>query len=105
MFGLSVSSLSTVYIQVPVAATFAGVAHDPTGDPIQMAFMTGTTKPSLSDWKTGSWDTAPGPVYLAQVLIGPGSSIVLGVGVYTVWLKITDSPEIPVDNVGYLTIE
>jgi len=105
MFNLSISSLSTVYVQVPVSATFNGIIHDPTADTVQMAFMTGTAKPSGPDWHTGGWDTAPGPVYSAQVLIGPSGGVSLAVGVYTVWLKITDSPEIPVDTVGFLTIE
>jgi hypothetical protein len=106
MFNLSISSLSTVYIQTPVSATIGGAVYNPTSDVVKMAFMLGTTKPGVSDWKTGSWDTAPGPSYMAQVLVGPGAGgVALGTGVYAVWIQISDSPETPVSQVGYLTIE
>jgi hypothetical protein len=105
MFNLSISSLATLNVQVPVSATIGGSLYNPTNDVVAMAFMTGSAKPGTLDWVTGSWDTAPGPVYLAQCLVGPSGGKSLGVGVYTVWIRITDNPEQPVDVVGTLTIE
>lgn len=105
MINLSISSLSTIYVQVAVSATISGVLYNPTSDVVQMAFMTGTKKPGVSDWKTGSWETVPGPTYFAQVLVGPSGTVALTVGQYMVWLKIVDNPEVPVASVGTLTVE
>lgn len=105
MINLSISSLSTIYVQVAVSATISGVLYNPTSDVVQMAFMTGVKRPTNTDWKTGSWETAPGPTYFAQVLVGPTGTITLTVGQYTVWLKIIDNPEVPVASVGTLTVE
>lgn len=106
MSGISVSSLSTQYILVPVRAFKAGVLFNPTADTVQLAFMVSGT-PGTSDWKTGSWasTTAVNGVYLAQILIGPkNSGVVLALGSYTIWVQITDNPEIPVMAVGSLAI-
>lgn len=100
------SVLSTAYVQVSVTATLAGSAYNPTADAIQMAFTVVGTDPVLADWKTGSWTTALATgSYLAQCLIGPGvGGTALTRGTYAVWVKITDSPEIPVQQVGTLQI-
>jgi hypothetical protein len=102
------SSASLEYVQAPVIATVGGSPFNPTGDPVQFAFLTGTAAPTGPDWKAGSWDgTQPRPTgnaYLAQCLVGPGGTVTLAPGTYTMWIKITDSPEVPVIPVGLLTI-
>jgi hypothetical protein len=101
---LSISSLSTVYIQIPVRAYIDGQAYNPTGDAVALAFMAGWTNPGSGDWHTGSWSTGEfGETYLAQVLVGPGG-LALAVGTYSIWTKITDNPEVPVSQPGMLTI-
>jgi hypothetical protein len=106
---LSLSSLSTVYVQVPVEATVNGISdYNPTGDPVLLAFLPPGTNPGVSDWKPGSWQSVAatsGTVFLAQCLIGPGTGgVTLTPGTYRIWVKVTDNPEIPVDDVGILQI-
>jgi hypothetical protein len=103
---LTKSRLDTSYVQVPIQAIFNGEAYDPTGDVVQLAFMTNWALPTDDDWNDGTWSasTAPG-IYLAQCLIGPaGSGVDLDVGTYTVWVQIVDDPETPVINAGTLAI-
>lgn len=105
---ITLSGASLQYVQASILATVGGNPFNPTGDAVQFAFLTGTTAPTLADWKTGSWDGAaprpPGNAYLAQCLVGPGGTVTLTPGTYTMWIKILDSPEVPVINVGLLTI-
>jgi hypothetical protein len=103
---LTKSRLDTSYVQVPVQAIVNGANYDPTGDVVQFAFMSNWALPADSNWTTGTWSdsTAPG-IYLAQCLVGPANGALdLDVGVYTIWLTITDQPEVPVLNAGTLTI-
>ena len=99
------SSLSTDYVQCPVTASEAGTAINPTTLVVALAFTTVGTPPVSGDWKTGSWDTAPSGGYLAQLLVGPGAGgNVYAKGTYAAWVRITDNPEIPVQQVGTLQI-
>lgn len=99
----SMSRLSTEYVQVQVSFTVAGAASDPTGDVAQMAFVPPGAIPASGDWHTASWETV-GAAHYAQCLVGPSGDVVLRPGTYTVWVKITDSPEIPVRSPSQLTI-
>jgi hypothetical protein len=104
---ISLSVLSTEFVQVPVSATVNGSSgYNPTADLVQMAFVA-TGNPAVSDWKTGSWQTVTssgGPVFLAQCLVGPSGAAELAAGTYNIWLKVTDNPEVPVRQVGLLQI-
>lgn len=108
MITLNLSSLSTVFVQVPVEATVRGRSdYDPTGDPVAMAFMPPAANPGTLDWHDGSWQSvasASGAVFLAQCLVGPADGVVLATGTYRIWLKVTDNPEVPVTDVGILQI-
>ena len=103
------SHLALKYYIVPVSATKAGAAYDPTGDLVQFAFMpTATQVPQGSDLVTGSWEANPYSIlypYNAKCLVGPGGAITLGIGMYVAYQKTTDDPEIPFDIVGYLQIQ
>lgn len=103
MATLKVSSLSTEYIRVSVSVTKAGIPFDPTGDTVQMAFPLPNVEPVLADWKASSWESTGGN-YWARCLVGPSGTVTLADGNYDVWVKITDSPEIPVRKVGSLSI-
>ena len=98
MIPQAMSHLSLDYVQVPVTATQAGTSYNPTADTVQFAFPALTypvTSPSV--WFSGSWVTFPGPAYWAQCLIGPANGgASLAIGTYEVWVKVTDSPEVPV---------
>lgn len=99
---ITLSSLSTEYVRVPVAATVNNAPYNPTGDVVQFAFTTGAN-PVSGDWHTGSWDSTDSP-YVAQCLVGPGGVVSLAVGTWIIWIKITDNPEVPVRSVGQLSI-
>lgn len=84
-----------------------GSPYNPTGDPVQMAFMPTppNADPTGGDWHTGTWAAAGDSAYFAQVLVGPrNGGVALAVGDYTVWLQIVDNPEVPTEPVGTLTI-
>lgn len=93
---------STEDVLVPVEATISGVQLDPTTDVVAMAFIpVDQEKPLTGDWKVAGWETDPTgaqPRYYARATIGPGGVIALtGGGTrYGVYVRITDSPEVPV---------
>ncbi len=99
------STASLEYVQVPMTARKNGAAYDPTADTVQMAFVAGAGNPST--WYTASWDTdaTTTPVtYRAQCLVGPSGTVTLAAGTYTVWVKVTDSPEVPVKRAGQIKV-
>ncbi len=99
------SVLSTNYVQILVTVQSPG-SYSPVGDVVQMAFTPLTYPPtSPTSWVTGSWTTFPGPAYWAQALVGPANGgTALSLGTYQVWLKVTDSPAVPVLQPCLLTI-
>jgi hypothetical protein len=101
------SVLDTEYLTYPVAFVIGGTAQNPTGDPVAFAFMPNpaNTNPGVSDWHTGQWVTSSIGTYAAQVLVGPSNSgVSLAVGLYNVWIRITDNPEVPIQLVDLLSI-
>ena len=97
---LTQSSLSTQYVQVLVQVT-AAAPYDPSRDSVAFAFTNASAFPAQvpgsGDWNPGEWDVWPGPLYYAQVLVGPANGgVVLSNGTWQCWLRVTDSPEIPV---------
>lgn len=102
---LTRSVLTTEYIEVSVASTVNGHPHDPTGDAVAFAFLAPGVTPGSGDWHAGSWNTVAPGQYVAQCLVGPGvGGVPLAVGLWDLWLRITDNPEIPVQEIGLLTI-
>lgn len=96
------SVLSCQYVPVLVKAE----AATPTSDTVQMAFVA-SGDPQSGDWNTASWaaqQNLPTTQGIAQCLVGPGGTIALATGTYTIWVKVTDSPEVPVQVAGLLTI-
>lgn len=82
-------SLETIKVQVTTTG-----GKNPTTDPVSIAVAIVYTQPVT--WVTATWVTVAG-VYYATVQIGPGSTIgALPVGQYGVYVRITDSPDIPV---------
>ena len=102
---VTMSALSTQFIQVPVQATIGGLPYDPSSDAVAMAFMTGGLRPSTGDWHAGSWSATAQGIHLAQCLVGPkNGGTALAAATYQVWLMITDSPEVPVIAAGSLQV-
>lgn len=95
---LQISVASEQYIRVPIAEA-AGT--DPTGDSVYMGFPLTGEEPTV--FYTGSWVTLNG-IFYARCLVGPGSSAVLDVGYYDVFVKVSDSPEHPVLLSGTLEV-
>lgn len=104
------SATSLEHVLASVAAQRNGSPVNPTADTVQMAFISSpreTAAPTAGDWKTASWETntAPEPdQYTAVCLVGPGGAITLTAGTYYVWVKISDSPEVPVAYAGVVRV-
>lgn len=101
------SVLDTEYLTYPVALVVGGTVQNPTADPVAFAFMPspGNANPGSGDWHTGSWVSTGTGTYQAQVLVGPANSgVMLTTGLYNVWIRVTDSPEVPVSQVDLLSI-
>jgi hypothetical protein len=95
------SALSTQFVQVLVMVTSAN-GYNPTSDDVSFAFTNASAFPAQSpgdgDWNAGSWATYPGPLYYAQILIGPeNGGVMLSQGRWQAWLQISGGyPEVPV---------
>lgn len=90
---LAISSLSKEYIKAPVTADV-----DPTDSAVAFAFTDIGAEPADDDWTAGEWVDGETSPYIARILVGPGGDIELDDGRYWCWLRITDSPEIPVER-------
>lgn len=104
---LTFSTASLEYVRVPMASERSGAPYDPTADTVQMAFLASAGPPAGGDWKTASWDTDSStypPTYYAQCLVGPAGTVTLAAGVWSVWVKVTDSPEVPVKRAGQIKV-
>lgn len=104
---MRISSLSKEYVGIVVDAEASGLAVDPTGDVVEMAFPLTGVDPVSGDWKAAAWDTDASttpPTYIAQCLVGPGGTIALAKGTYDIWVKVTDSPEIPALQAEHLYV-
>lgn len=102
-----ISVLSTEYVVVPLLEVeVAGEPYDPTNDLVKMAFTALTSDPTLLDFKSAIWQTDEQPPivrYSVACLVGP-AAVVLSKGMYAVWVKITDNPEVPVQRSGTLQV-
>lgn len=100
---MQLSVLSREYVRVRISATEAGAVVDPTEDPVYMAFLPTGWPVEDGDFVEASWEVS-GSTYYARCLVGPSGTVTLLAGSYSVWAKVTDSPEAPVRRVGRLTI-
>jgi hypothetical protein len=98
------SIYATSLEEVPVSVT-APAGVNPTGDTVQMAFLASPppTQPGPGDWKVATWQSTSTP-YIALCLVGPGGTTTLIAGQWSVWIKITASPEAPVKYAGILQV-
>lgn len=98
---------SLQYVKVPIAPKVSGAIVDPTADVVTMAFMASGSAPSSGDLKTASWETVSTDVhypYRARCLVGPGGTVTLTAGLYTVWVKVVDNPETVLRPAGLLRV-
>lgn len=108
---------STEYVWVTVTAEAAnGDALNPTSDAGQMLFQPEATVDSpdaaAAAWADAVWrtitedelgNTLPAPEYQLGLLVGP-DAYPLDRGHYTGYVKITDSPEVPIREVPDATL-
>lgn len=113
MYSLRPSSLSVEPVRFGVYADSQGYPYDPTGADVEAAFMGSSgddynseAAPDSGDWVAGTWDVTVTGNYVAQVLIGPGTSAELAPGTYRCWVRITDATagETVVRQVGQLVV-
>jgi len=111
MIVINQSVATLQYVRIQVNATVNGnTSYNPTSDTVQFAFLNTasniqTTAPS--SWVAASWETGgttQSPIYVAKCLVGPGGTFVPSTATYWIWMKITDTPEIPVLFVGQLVV-
>lgn len=98
---------SLLYVRVQTAVTKNGINYDPTGDEVAMAFLPADISPTSGDWNAGVWETIGNPpwaTYNALCLVGPTGTFVPTQGVYSIWVRVTDDPEVPAEMVGTLTV-
>ena len=99
---------STEPIQVSVSATLNGVSYNPTADPVAWAFVTAGSPPpdpTSGQFVAGTWETDPGPVYWASILVGPlNGGTPLTAGSYIAYLRVTDNPAVPIKPALYLIV-
>lgn len=91
---------STEFVRFLVKARVEGQKYDPTTDVLKFSFPVKGSQPS--SWVDGEWETA-GKDHYAMALVGPGGTP-LTAGDYDVYIKITDTPEIPVRHLEILRI-
>lgn len=86
-----IAATSIEYVEATVTADITLGAQT-----VHMAIITGDDDPQAGDWKTAAW-AGSGTTANARILVGPGQAITLAQDTaYTVWVKITTSPETPV---------
>lgn len=95
--GIRISNQSVEYLRCTVAASL-----DPTSDAVEFQFPAVGDGLQAANWEAGAWVAGAHP-YTAQILIGAGG-VVLTAGVYEVWVRITDAPEVPVLYAGRLEV-
>jgi hypothetical protein len=103
---LTILAQSTEYVLVPLSAIGPGGPVNPTADTVQFAFVpttSGTVSPA--SYVTGTWLVPVANTYYAACNIGPLGTITLTPGIYTVWVKVTDNPEVPVRTPGQIQIQ
>ena len=97
--GVTIPSISTEYARVKLTADVTLNTQT-----VELAFLTSSTaEPASGDWHTATWLGTADTTRYAGVLVGP-NGLVLAEGVYQVWWRITDTPEVPARNAGRITI-
>lgn len=102
---MSQDSESKEFVNAKIGAEDAGVPADISGDTVEFAFTLRDDKPTT--WLPGAWaSTTPlaDGRYTARCMVGPGGVITLAPGTYTVTVRVTDDPEIPVIPCGQIII-
>lgn len=105
---LTILASSSEYVYLPVSALGTGAPLNPTADPVAFGFIpspAGTGTPGT--WYTGTWFVPVANTYYAACQIGPfgTGTVSLAPGIYTMWVRITDSPEVVIRTPGLIQIQ
>lgn len=92
----SIDRDSVEYLKVPITAPADVTLGTQT---VEMAVLSPETRPIEDDWNTAEWADST----TARLLLGPGA-LPLAAGTYKVWLRLTDTPEVPVLTAGTITV-
>lgn len=92
MSNITRNRASVEYLNVPVTSDVTLDAQ-----PVELAVVQG--QPAEDDWQTAAWQGSAGTTRTARLepFIPPGT------GTYSVFVRITDSPEVPVFRAGRIT--
>jgi hypothetical protein len=101
---VALSSVTTEYVRVPVAAKEAGQVVNPTSFSVRFAAKAAGAEPGSGDWVFGDWEEEAGPRYLARVLVGPSGPLNPGDGNWRLWVEINAQPEKIIRDSGSLVI-
>lgn len=98
----TIPAVSTEYLHGPVTASATLDTQT-----VEVAFVTpASAVPSdATSWITATWEGGAATTRTWRVLIGPGSAAPLAAGSYGVWVRITDTPEVPIRKHDILTIQ
>lgn len=94
------TALATLYFRRQITDS---LGHDITADPVWFAFPARGVKPTDPDWVAATY-MGPDEPNVWAVLVGPDGDKELDVGIYDVWQKVTDSPEVDAERVDVLQI-
>ena len=98
-----ISEESLEFLRVTVFSENEFGPTDPTSFPVFFAFRLRNTTAPLA-FTPGQWTT--NSQYFAKILVGPGvGGLTLAKGDYEVWLKIGAGTEIPVRQIGTLSLK
>lgn len=114
MSHLTIPGESVETIRIPVATLDSlGVLENPTAATAEIGFSADRETEPIS-WNAAGWETSETlrmPVggtivespYKATILFGSGATA-LAAGLHAVWLRLTDSPEVPIRFVGFVEV-
>ncbi len=101
-------------VRIPWASlSTAGLLEDPTASTVEIGFSAAReTEPAA--WETAAWETSEKirlPVggtivetpYKATILVGTGATDLVA-GLHAMWLRVTDSPEVPIRFAGFIEV-
>lgn len=97
------SSLATEYIKVPVRLEENDQDKDPSASTVEFAYAADGVNPANGAWVAGTWEEGTDR-FFARVLTGPAGAVNPGVGTWDLWVRITRSPEVVVQNAGQVVI-
>lgn len=97
---LKIAYTTDEYIKVPLTEWAPSIV-DPTTLVVELAAITGSSDPLEADWVTATWVTES-TVVKARVLWQSLVAVPTARTSYTVWMRVTATPEVPVLHCGTL---